>query len=66
MISLLIYVLILLIVLALVWWIITQLPLPAPVKQIATVVIVVLFVIAMIYMLLPLAGTGPALRGWPR
>ena len=58
MIQLLIYILILLIVLALVWWIITQLPLPAPVKQIATVVIVVIFAIAMIYQLLPLAGSG--------
>jgi hypothetical protein len=62
MISLLIYILILLIVLALVWWIIGQLPLPAPVKQIATVVIVVIFAICMIYMLLPLAQGGPHLN----
>jgi hypothetical protein len=62
-ISLMIYILILLIVLALVWWIIGQLPLPDPVKRIATVVLVVIFAIAMIYLLLPLAqGGGPHLN----
>ena len=59
MIQLLIYILILLIVMALFWWIVGQLPLPDPIKKVATVVIVVIFVIAMIYLLLPLAGSGP-------
>jgi hypothetical protein len=59
-------VLVALIVLALVWWILTQLPLPPPIKQIATVVIVVIFVLWLIYLLLPLAGAGPALHSWPR
>lgn len=62
MISLLIYVLIMCIVLALVWWILTMLPLPDPAKQIVTVVLVVIFVIALIYLLLPLAGTAPHWR----
>ena len=59
MIAVLIYLLILCILCALAWWIITQLPLPAPIQKIATVVIVVVFVIAIIWLLLPLAGTGP-------
>ena len=59
MIQLLIYILILLIMMALFWWIVGQLPLPDPIKKMATVVIVVIFVIAMIYLLLPLAGDGP-------
>lgn len=60
MISVLIYLLIICILCALAWWIVTQLPLPAPIQKIATVVIVVIFVIAIIWLLLPLAGTGPA------
>lgn len=60
MISILIYLLIICILCALAWWIVTQLPLPAPIQKIATVVIVVIFVIAIIWLLLPLAGTGPA------
>ena len=62
MISLLIYVLIMCIVLALAWWILTMLPLPDPAKRIVTVVLVVIFVIALIYLLLPLAGTAPHWR----
>lgn len=63
MIGLLVYLLVICIVCALAWWIITQLPLPDPIKKIATAVIVVIFVIAIIYLLLPLAGTGgPSLR----
>jgi hypothetical protein len=56
MIGILIYILILLIFLGLLYWIIGMIPLPTPVRQIATVVIVIIFVIAMIYLLLPLAG----------
>jgi hypothetical protein len=59
MISVLIYLIVLCILCALAWWIITQLPLPDPIKRIATVVIVVVFVIAIIWLLLPLAGSGP-------
>jgi hypothetical protein len=59
MISLLSYVLVLLIVMALVWWIVSQLPLPPLVRQIAIIVIVVICVIVLINLLLPLAGSGP-------
>jgi hypothetical protein len=62
MISILIWLLILCIICALAWWIITQLPLPAPIQKVAQVVIVVIFVIAIIYMLLPLAGGAPRLN----
>lgn len=62
MISLLIYILVLCIVLGLIWWIISVIPLPAPAKQIASVVIVVIFVLALVFMLLPLAGNPPH---WP-
>jgi len=62
MISVLIYLLIICILCCLAYWIITQLPLPDPIKKIATVVIVVVFVIAIIWLLLPLAGTGPPWR----
>ena len=56
MISMLIYLLVMLIVLALVWWIINQIPLPPFVRQGATILIVVIAVIFLIYMLLGLAG----------
>jgi hypothetical protein len=64
MISILVWLVILCIVCALAYWIITQIPLPAPIQKIATVVIVVVFVIAIIYMLLPLTqgGAFPRLR----
>jgi ABC-type transport system involved in cytochrome c biogenesis permease subunit len=49
---------------ALVWWVFTMIPLPPPIKQIATVVIVVIFALVIIfYFLLPLAGSGGHL-GW--
>ena len=56
MIGLLITLLIVLILLSLVWWILTQLPLPGPIKQIATVVVVVIAVIILVSMLLPYSG----------
>jgi hypothetical protein len=62
MISVLVYLLIICILCALAWWIIQQLPLPDPIKKIATVVIVVVFVIAIVWLLLPLAGAGPNWR----
>jgi hypothetical protein len=55
MISLLIHMLIVLIVLGLVYWVFTLIPLPQPIKQIATVIIVVICALWLIYMLLPLA-----------
>jgi hypothetical protein len=58
MISILVSLLILLIVLSLAYWIIGQLPLPPPVRQIATVIIVVIAVVFLIYFLMGIAGPG--------
>ena len=63
MLSLLITILVMCIIFALIWWIFTQLPLPAPFAKIAQVVIVVIFCIWLIYELLPLtSGFGHPLR----
>lgn len=63
MIGLLISILIALIVFSLVWWILTMLPLPAPLAQIVRVIFVVLVAIWLIYELLGFTGTGhPLLR----
>ena len=61
MLSLLVTILVMCIIFALIWWILTQLPLPAPFGRIAQVVCVVLFCLWLIYELLPLAGTGHVL-----
>jgi hypothetical protein len=58
MLSLLITILVVCIIFSLIWWVFTQLPLPAPFAQIARVVIVVLFVVWLLYILIPLAGGG--------
>jgi hypothetical protein len=64
MISTLIYLLVLLIVFALVWWVLSLIPLPAPMRQIANVVLAVIFALVIIfYVLLPLAGHAGA-PGW--
>jgi hypothetical protein len=44
------------IIFSLLWWIFSQIPLPAPFGQVARVVIVVIFCVWLIYLLLPLAG----------
>jgi hypothetical protein len=61
MIELLITVLIGLLIIGLLWWVVTMLPLPQPFAQIAQVVIVVLAVIWLIYVLMGVAGMGPGL-----
>ena len=58
MIGLLFSILIACIVLGLLYWILTLLPLSAPFGRIAQVVIVVIFVIWLLYLLVPLAGGG--------
>lgn len=62
MISLLINVLVLVIVVGLIWWLITQLPIPEPFGRFAQVVIVVVACIALIYLLLGIADNPGALR----
>jgi hypothetical protein len=64
MLSVLVTLLILLLIFALIWWVITLIPLPPPMLQWVRVVIAIIFVIVLIYFLLPLAGAGghPLLR----
>ena len=56
MISILVSLLVLCLIFGVVWWILTLIPLPAPFGRVAQVVLAVLFLIILIYMLLPLAG----------
>lgn len=58
MISLLIGLLILALVLGLVWWVITLLPLPPVVANVAQVILVIFFVLALVDILLGYSGIG--------
>ncbi len=62
MISLLINLIVGLIVIGLLYYILSVIPLPPPIKQVATVVIVVIACLWLIYTLLGLTGHAPALR----
>lgn len=62
MIDLLVYLAILVIVVILVWWLLSQLGLPEPVGRIITIVMVVIVAIAAIMLLLNLSGHGPPMR----
>ena len=62
MIELLVWVAVLAIVVILIWWILTQLPLPDPARKIITIVLVVVVAIIAIGLLMNLAGMGPPLR----
>lgn len=53
MLALLVSILIAAIVIGLLYWIVTLIPLPAPMDRILQVVVVVIFVIYLLYMLLP-------------
>ena len=61
MISLLLTILILCLVFGLIWWIVSLLPLPAPFGQVARVVVAILFLVIVLYELLPIIG-HPLLR----
>ncbi len=62
MLSLLINLIVGLVVIGLLYYILTVIPLPPPIKQVATVVIVVIACLWLIYTLLGLTGGVPALR----
>ena len=63
MISLLIQLLVFAVVAGLIYWILTQLPLPAPWGRIVLVVFgVICLIIVLVYFLLPLLGAPPPLR----
>ena len=61
MISVLVTILVLCLIFGLIWWIITLIPLPAPFGQVARVVVAVLFLLIVLYELLPLIN-HPMLR----
>lgn len=62
MIELLVWVAVLAIVIILIWWILTQLPLPDPARKIISIVLVVVVAIIAIGLLLNFAGMGPPMR----
>lgn len=65
MLSMLIYLLVIILVMGLCYWVLTQIPLPDPIGRIANVIFVVICAIVLIVFLLQLAGTGmefPRLR----
>ena len=65
MISILIDLLIFLLIMGCIWWIVSIAPLPTIVKQIVSVILVVICVIFLIYnVLLPLAGHAHHSIGW--
>jgi hypothetical protein len=51
------------IVLGLIYWVVTMLPLPAPFKNIAIVIIVVICLLYLLSMLFGMTGPFPAFRG---
>lgn len=59
MIGMLIYVLILLAIAAVVWWGISQLGLPPPVKVVAVVVLAIFCLLALLYLLRGIAAGPP-------
>ena len=60
MITFLIYLLVVVIIMALGWYVITQIPLPEPISNIVRVVFVVVCALIIILMLLGLVGYVPA------
>lgn len=58
MVELLVYFLIVLLIMGLGWWVLTQIPLPPPIAQIARVIFVVVCAIVLIVFLLNLVGGG--------
>lgn len=58
MIDLLIYLAVLVIVVALVWWLLSQLGLPEPIGKIVTIAVVVIVAVVVIGLLLQVAGHG--------
>jgi hypothetical protein len=60
--SFLFSILVMVIVLGLIYWLITMLPLPAPFKQIATVLVVVICLLYLLSLLFGMAPPFPAFR----
>lgn len=56
MISVLITLLVMCLIFGIIWWILTLIPLPSPFLQVARVIVAVIFLIWLIYLLLPFAA----------
>lgn len=61
MISILVYVLVVAIVAGLAYWLVDALPVPQPLNRIVKMIIVVVCVLALIWLLLGVAGNPPTL-----
>jgi hypothetical protein len=59
MITLLVYLIVIVIVMALGWWILEQLPLPDPINRIVRVLFIVVCALVIIFFLLSLVGVAP-------
>jgi uncharacterized membrane protein len=62
MIDLVVYIAVAVILFVLVYWLLKQFPLPAPLGQIVNIVLVVIAVLVIIGILLSVTGHGPPLR----
>lgn len=58
-------VLVMVIVLGLIYWVMTLLPLPEPFKQISLVIIIVICLLYLLSILFGYAGPFPVMRNWP-
>ena len=56
MITVLIHIVIILVVLGLIWWLLTLLPLPAPFGQIVQVILIIIAILVVISLIWPLAS----------
>lgn len=56
--TLFVYLIVFLLIIGLVYWVITQIPLPDPIKRIAIIIVVVVAAIVLIMFLLSLVGGG--------
>jgi hypothetical protein len=63
MLSVLIYIVVICIICGLLYWVVLQLPLPAPFGNIASVCILVIGVLLVVVALLGLVNVGPGLQG---
>jgi hypothetical protein len=61
--GILVYIVIICIICGLLYWVVTQLPLPPPFGRIAQVSILVIGVLLVVIALLSLVGVGPGLSG---
>jgi len=61
MLTLLVYIIIIMLVIGIAWWLVDYIPVPAPLNRVFKIVIIVIGAIALIYVLLGLAGNAPNL-----